>query len=103
VHILAVEILNCILGITVIVEVDEPEPVLDGNLSQFAVALEELLDVPVPAVVGNVADENTLLENKKNILSYLKGYLGQPNQPLYFKASLPLTLTNFARALKLWP
>ena len=63
-HILSVEILNRIFGIAVIVEVYEPEPVFDGNFSQFSVALEELLDVPVPAVAGDVADENSLLEKK---------------------------------------
>ena len=63
-HILSVEILNRIFGVAVIVEVDKAETVLDGNFSQFSVALEELLDVPVPAVARDVADENSLLEKK---------------------------------------
>ena len=63
-HILSVEILNRIFGVAVIVEVDKAETVLDGNFSQFSVALEELLDVPVPAVARDVADENSLLEKE---------------------------------------
>ena len=37
---------------------------LENDVKDVAVALEELLDVPVPAVARDVADENSLLEKK---------------------------------------
>jgi len=59
-HFLSVEILNCIFGVPVVVEVDKAEAVFDGNFAKLSVAFEELLDVALATIGRDVPDENSL-------------------------------------------
>jgi len=58
--VLSVEIVNGVIGIPVIVELDESVAVLDHDVLNSAVALKKLLDVSLAYVVGNVPDVNSL-------------------------------------------
>ena len=60
VHILSVEIGHGIFGVPVILEIDEPVPVLDGDLAELPVAPKEPLHVPGAAVERNVAQKHSL-------------------------------------------
>jgi len=51
----SVQIPDSIVGVPAVVEVDKSVVTLEDNVGDPAVALEELLDVPVPQVLGQVA------------------------------------------------
>ena len=55
-QLLPVEVVASVVGVAVVLELDEPVAVLERDLAEAAVALEELLDVALAHVVADVAD-----------------------------------------------
>ena len=52
--------MNCVIGITIVVKVNEAVSVLNGNVAEFTEALEELFNVAFADVAAQVADVNSL-------------------------------------------
>ena len=58
--ILPVEVVNSIVGVSIILEIDEAIAILDGYFSKFSESFEKLLHVTFSDVVPNVANINSL-------------------------------------------
>ena len=58
-ELLAVEVIDGIFGISRIAEFDKAESVLEGDLTESAVALEEGFDITVGGISGETAQVHT--------------------------------------------
>lgn len=58
-QLLAIQLINRIISVTVVLELDEPEPLFDEDVRGATVALEEPLEVPLPRPGWHVANINT--------------------------------------------
>jgi len=58
-ELLPVEVVDSILGVSVIVEVDESKLVLDRNIIDFSVFFQEIFDIFLPGPVANTAEVDT--------------------------------------------
>ena len=47
-------------------DVDQPQAHLDDNIPDSTVALEQLLHVPVPGVIGDVSQVDLVIAHLKN-------------------------------------
>jgi len=70
-HVLAIQVGDCVLGIPVIVELDETVSVLDDDFPDSSVAFEEPFDVPLPGIAGNISHVHSLARRHLKIYIWL--------------------------------
>lgn len=51
--------MNGVLGVAHVVKFDKAVSMFDDDIPEFAVGFEEFFNVPLPAVAGQVAEENS--------------------------------------------
>ena len=49
----AVQVVDCVIGVTIVLKLDEGESVLQGDIPDPSKTVEELLDVSLASAVGN--------------------------------------------------
>ena len=48
--------MNCVIGITLIIKIDESITIFDRDISNFAEAFEKLLEIPLTNIAADIAN-----------------------------------------------